>query len=79
MEVPDAITEHYNILLNEDTRLLTRIHAIEALKIHLRAFQGELVQEARQREGATWDEIGAYLGGLSKQAAQQRFAWAKVE
>jgi hypothetical protein len=50
---------------------VSRLGAIQRLRIALRAVEAETVQAARA-EGASWAAIGAQLG-ISKQAANKRF------
>ena len=55
---------------------LERLKASDSLRRQLRAFELQLVEEARNG-GASWADIGAALG-LSKQGAYHRFTGAEM-
>jgi hypothetical protein len=68
---PRAIPTLYAAVVDRTRPPLERVREIEELRIHLRAFQMTLVDEARDA-GATWEQVGGLLG-ISRQAAEQRF------
>ena len=72
MITPRAIPKNYSLLADRTRPLTTRIQAIEALRIHLFAFEATLIDELRATTGASWTDIGN-LTGVTRQAAQQRW------
>jgi hypothetical protein len=69
----ESIQTEYAIATSHLQGPLTRIQAIEALKVRLFLLEASLIEEWRYERGATWQEVATATGAGSKQAAQQRW------
>lgn len=58
--------------LAADPDILKALHAIDCLSDEAAALRTRAVKAARE-QGATWEDIGIALGGISRQAAWDRF------
>ena len=67
--------ENMAFLLNEaaDPDVLHALMALDQLCKEAESLRAAAVAEAR-RQGATWEEIGGAVGGITRQAACERFS-----
>lgn len=69
---PQLQTLAYLLDLAANPDIMTVISAADQLCDEAAALRVQAVTEAK-RQGATWEEIGQALGGLTRQAAWERF------
>lgn len=64
--------EANDLLARTDPDLMNQLGQVRIIELLAEQTRREIVREAREA-GMTWEEIGSYLGGITKQAVQKRY------